>query len=190
MTAADQIGKLRRAYRALCAGLGMDEETRHAMNRSVCGFDSSTHFSLTDWRDVVAFLQRQAGQDVQPGRPHIRSGRSDMSNPSDGWRATAAQVALIEQLASNIHWRVSLAAFIRGRVLPLPVRNVRWSGRLADLSQAEATQTIIVLRRMLGLHHQSSAVNDQPSPRHENHIEDPVTAARGPENELLTLCAG
>jgi len=62
----------RSAYFALCKSLGLDADTRHDFNRTMTGKPSTTDFTVQEWRNVVAELQRRAGQSVAPGRPRVR----------------------------------------------------------------------------------------------------------------------
>ena len=141
----------RKAYFALCRSLGLDEDLRHEFNRSLTGRESTRAFRVQDWRDVVSELQRRAGQDVPPGRPRIRSRRD--RGGDDGDMVTPAQLEFLSALAAQVHWRHSLYAFIRQRLLA-PLRKLNWDGQLESLFRAEAANVITALKNMAAREHQ------------------------------------
>ena len=73
-------------------------------------------------QDSVAKLQGEAGQNVQPGRPHIRGHGQER-----GGMCTPAQLEFIVGLCAKVQWRVSPESFVRSRLLP-PLRRASWSG--------------------------------------------------------------
>lgn len=143
------VTQYRRAYFALCRALGLDDATRRAFNLAVTGKESSTAFSVDDWRLVVSELQRRAGQPVQPGRPRIRGhGGCRVSGVGPDTRSlTPAQLEFVVALSEKIPWRSSPEAFVRARLLN-PFRRDHWSGRWEDLTKSEAGNVITTLLHM------------------------------------------
>lgn len=146
------IAPYRRAYFALCKSLGMSDDMRHAFNNALTRKPSTTSWTVTDWRDAVADLQRRAGQNVKPGRPRLRGRASDPERAQRVERAapiTAPQLEFISALASQIHWTTSAAAFIRARLLH-PFRRDAWDGQFETLTRLEAANVITALRNWTG----------------------------------------
>ena len=138
------VGQYRKAYFALCRELRIDGDTRHAFNRSMTGRESTKEFSVEQWRKVVAQLQRDAGQDVPPGRPRIRAGEG----PTPGVMITPAQMEYMAALSSRIAWCTETpAAFIRAKFLSA-LRRANWDGRTESLFRSEAAMAIKVMDRM------------------------------------------
>jgi len=132
----------RKAYFALCKKLGIDEDLRHDFNEAQTGNRSTKSWSVDDWRQVVAELQRRAGMNVQPGRPRIRRGHE-----TEGDGITPGQLEFISALAAEISWSVGVTHFIRGRLLT-PLRKANWDGRPETLFASEASNAIAALRNM------------------------------------------
>ena len=149
MTAKAEIAKLHRCYFACIRTLGLDDDTRHDFNDSFIGLQSTTKWLLTNWRQAVAELQRMCGlKGVEPGQPHIKAGTPDEDD--DGRWATAGQVAYIERLVGQIHWRAEggLELWIRKRMLARsPTFSANWSGKLEELPRDVATHCILGLQR-------------------------------------------
>ena len=148
----------RKAYFALVRELGLTDDERHELNRSMTGHESTGRFDEADWRDVVAELQRLNGQETRPGRPRLKLPRpqveDDMEDAfgSEGLpatAATAAQVRMIGDLARQIDWRAAngLELLIRRRVLH-EASDRTWHGELTTLDRGEASLTIRILQRM------------------------------------------
>ena len=151
MTAKAEINKLRRTYFACCKSLGIGDETRHELNAEWTvseqwprGKESTRKWTISEWRNVVAELQRQCGMEVTPGRPRVRMAGTDAQSPE---MATGAQCAAIDELVASVHWRNSAESFVRQRLL-VPLRGANWDGRWESLFKGEATKVILVLRKM------------------------------------------
>ena len=151
MTAKQQIGQLRKIYFACAKRLGLDEDTRHAFNGSVCGEPSTKRWQLGNWNAAVAELQRQCGQEVEGDRPRVKAphpglppngGKGEESSGPNAL-ATVAQIRYIEGLRDQIHWTHGFDRWVRKRVLSIaPFRATTWSGRLEELFKAEATAVV------------------------------------------------
>ena len=138
------IGSYRRTYFALVKTLAMSDEDRHAFNHAMTGKYSTGDFTVDDWRLVVAELQRRAGQNVQPGRPHIRGQRGG----TPGGMVTPAQLEMITTLSGRIAWTVGPEAFVKSRLLS-PFRKTVWSGRWENLFRSEGATVITAFKRMI-----------------------------------------
>jgi hypothetical protein len=138
----------RRAYFALCKSLGLDDDLRHAYNLAQVGKSSTTKWTVSNWRAAVAELQRRAGQNVEPSRPHIRGQRSAGRGQAV---ITPAQLEYISRLASQITWKNSCHTFIRSRLLN-QFRRDHWDGALESLTGREASNVIAVLRHMVSVY--------------------------------------
>ena len=149
LTAKGYQVKCRRAYFALCRKLGLDEAARHAMNAARTGKTSTRDFTQADWKEVVGFLQAEAGMDAAPGRPRLRRSGAGTSTAreAESELATPAQVGTLEGLSARVLWRTTPAHFVRARVLA-PVRKLIWDGRWEMLFRDEATKAILALQRM------------------------------------------
>jgi len=136
------VNPYRRSYFALCKRLGIDDELRHDVNFGFTGKFSTREFSVDDWRQVVAELQRRAGQDVEPSRPRIRTREEDLA---DDDTISAGQLEYLSALASEIPWTVGVTDWIRARMLSA-LRRANWNGELETLFAAEASRVITALR--------------------------------------------
>lgn len=141
------VSAYRRAYFALVKSLGLSDEARHDFNHVQTGKWSTSEFSVDNWRLVVSKLQHDAGQDVQPGRPHIRGHGSEQ-----GGMCTPAQLEAIVRMADQVTWYVSPEHFVRSRLLP-PLRKETWDGRWESLFRSEASHVIAAFRRMASHRH-------------------------------------
>lgn len=56
----------RKIYRACCKSLGLDDDTRRAMNVRIIGKASSADFTADDWRRMVAHVIRATGGTSRP----------------------------------------------------------------------------------------------------------------------------
>jgi hypothetical protein len=137
------ISTYRRTYFALVKTLALTDDARHDFNYAQVGKYSTGDFTVSDWLIVVAECQRRAGQNVQPGRPHIRG----QQGGTPGGMITPAQLGMIVDLSARITWRVSAENFVRSRLLS-PLRRQTWSGRWEDLFRSEATAAITAFKRM------------------------------------------
>ena len=138
------ISAYRRTYFALVKTLALDDAARHDFNHAQVGKYSTGEFTTSDWRIVVAELQRRAGQNVQPGRPHIRGHGQER-----GGMCSPAQLEYIVGLCDKITWIASPEQFVRSRLLS-PLRRETWSGQWESLFRSEAANVITVMRRMAG----------------------------------------
>jgi hypothetical protein len=136
------ISAYRRAYFALVKTLALDDEARHDFNHAQTGKYSTGEFTVDDWRLVVSILQRMAGQNVAPGRPHIRGHGNEQ-----GGMCTPAQLEQIVRMADQIAWKASPEQFVRSRLLS-PLRKEIWTGRWEFLFRSEASAVIAAFRRM------------------------------------------
>jgi hypothetical protein len=137
------ISAYRRTYFACCKSLGMSDDARHEFNHAQVGKYSTGDFTISDWRIVVAALQKLCGQNVAPGRPHIRG-----HGHEQGGMCTPAQLEYIVSLAEKVTWRASPEAYVKSRLSPL--RKTTWSGQWDSLFRSEAANVITALRRMAG----------------------------------------
>jgi hypothetical protein len=137
------VTQYRKTYFALLKKLGVDDELRHEFNHAQTGKWSTSEFTVDDWRLVVSELQRRAGQNVQPGQPHIRGQRGG----TPGGMISPAQLEMLASLAGQVAWRIGPDAFVRSRLLS-PARKLIWSGRYEDLFRSEAANVITAFKRM------------------------------------------
>ena len=150
------ITAYRKTYFACCKALALDDDMRHDFNFAMVGKYSTGDFTVSDWRAVVAELQRRSGQDTAPGRPRIKGGSlysevrdtaSGNRHPASGSMITPAQLEYLTALAGQIPWKVSSAAYIRSRLPPL--RKANWDGQLPTLFKSEANRFINTFQAMI-----------------------------------------
>ena len=158
---SDEFARYRRAYWALVRRLDLDEDARHGLNERLTGYRSTRRFHETDWRAVVAELQRLSGRPhVRPGVPHLRGERPrrrDYPYPLDS-TATPEQVEYIRDLAARVPWRaedpeaalrtlICRRAWEKRRAAEAE-QWLRAGGSLASLPRAVAARAIRILHRM------------------------------------------
>ena len=165
------ISRCRRAYRAMVAKLGIDDDARRDFNESLTGHRSSKDFSETHWRVVVSELQRLTGrQGVRVGQPHLRGERPrrrDLPYPLDAG-ATPEQVAYMRDLAAQIAWHhpdgqdAGLRELICQRAFVKAEETMRdqWKrgcGTLEGLPREVASRAIHILHRMVAARERADA---------------------------------
>ena len=139
-----------RLYRKRCAQLGIDDDTRRAINMRFGGARSSADFSRDGWRAVLDELNRLVGEPTPEKfrpRPHARR-----LYPLDGC-ATPEQVDWIRDMAAQLP-DVAVETLILNHAWPKKRRGeaeqwYRGNGSLESLPVKVASMALKILKRTL-----------------------------------------